>query len=64
MKYLVIVDNDPGEQASLAVATRELFNSFEEAQGYIDKRTEIAFRNPRIVVSPYYTVNSLNPRLA
>jgi hypothetical protein len=64
MRYLVIVDNDAGELARLAIATRETFGTLEEAQAYIARRPEIAFRNPQIVVSPFHTVLSLNPRMA
>jgi hypothetical protein len=64
MRYLIIFDNDAGEDATLAIATRETFGTFEEAQKYIDRRPEIAFRNPKIVLSPFYTVASLNPRWA
>jgi hypothetical protein len=63
MKFIVIIDNDPDEQAPFAVATRQLFNSFEKAEKYAQEKAP-AFRNPRVVVSYFDTVNSLNPRLA
>jgi hypothetical protein len=62
MKYIIIIDNDPDEEAPFALATRRVFDSFDDAEKHAQEKTP-AFRNPRVVVSYFDTVNSLNPRL-